>query len=153
MAERYYKGHLICESGNHGYPTIWDGEANVLVHRLVWGEHHGKIPDGMEIHHKDFNKQNYSIENLELLTATEHHRRHALRHGLGKSNNGKAKNYQSGCVPAARQIIGEKDDKIRHFNSISEAARELNTNVDSVWRVLKGRRKQNHGWRFSYVNA
>lgn len=153
MVKRYYKGYLVCESSSNGYPTVWINGKNALVHRLVWEDVHGEIPDGMEIHHKDHNKQNYSIENLELLKRTEHHRKHALHHGLGKSNKGKAKIHASGCIPLARPVIATRGDDSRHFNSISEAARELNTNVDSIWRVLKGLRKQNYGWRFAYVNA
>jgi len=43
-----------------------------LVHRVVWEEKFGKIPMGYEIHHKDRNKQNNTIENLELIKHKEH---------------------------------------------------------------------------------
>lgn len=150
---RYYKGFLVCESSTNGYPTIWINGKNTLIHRLVWEEANGSIPENMVVHHKDHDKMNYSLNNLVLLPKSEHHRHHALTHGLGKDNKGKPKKHQSGCVPMARAILAVKDSQKIKFDSISQAARELKTNADSIWRVLSGKRKQNHGWRFEYVNA
>ncbi len=39
-----------------------------LVHRLVYMAHKGAIPKGMQINHKDENKTNNCIENLEVVT-------------------------------------------------------------------------------------
>lgn len=39
-----------------------------LIHRLVWETFNGSIPDGYEINHKDENKQNNTITNLESVT-------------------------------------------------------------------------------------
>lgn len=41
------------------------------AHRLVWWWHHGPIPDGLQINHKNLNKSDNRIENLELATASE----------------------------------------------------------------------------------
>ena len=38
------------------------------VHRLVWQNFVGEIPDGLEIDHLDGNPRNNSIENLQLLS-------------------------------------------------------------------------------------
>ena len=43
-----------------------------LVHRVVWEEHYGKIPKGMEIHHINGNKTDNRIDNLELIIHKEH---------------------------------------------------------------------------------
>ena len=57
--------------------TRGDGTKHLrMEHCLVWESHYGKIPDGMQIHHKDFNKENNSIENLQLVTPVEHKRLH-----------------------------------------------------------------------------
>lgn len=42
------------------------------VHRLVWEAFRGPIPDGKEIHHKDGNRRNNSLSNLQLVTKKEH---------------------------------------------------------------------------------
>lgn len=46
------------------------------LHRTVWQYHNGAIPKGYHVHHKDENKSNNSIENLELVKAEEHSRYH-----------------------------------------------------------------------------
>ena len=46
-------------------------------HSIVWEKYNGKIPFGMQIHHKDFNKTNNDIENLQLVTPAEHKRYHS----------------------------------------------------------------------------
>lgn len=58
-----------------------DGRGNYLcsitLHRFVWCYANGEIPDGYEIHHRDFNHDNNDIANLELVTKDEHQRIHA----------------------------------------------------------------------------
>lgn len=44
---------------------------NISVHRFVWEIHKGVIPDGYTVDHKDNNKLNNGIENLQLLTAKD----------------------------------------------------------------------------------
>lgn len=49
-----------------------------LLHRVIWWEHNGPIPEGMFVHHKDFDWTNNAISNLELVEAGEHTRMHML---------------------------------------------------------------------------
>lgn len=44
----------------------------IRAHRWVWIYNHGIIPKGYHIHHKDENKSNNSLENLELLHSSIH---------------------------------------------------------------------------------
>ena len=63
--------HPFCTE--HGY---------VLMHRVVMENHIGRLLNSNEIvHHKDRNKKNNSIDNLELLIASEHSRMHRLEQG------------------------------------------------------------------------
>jgi hypothetical protein len=48
----------------------------ISMHREVWEFYNGKIPDKMHIHHIDGNPANNAIENLEILTAKEHIKKH-----------------------------------------------------------------------------
>lgn len=68
-------------------------ETLVRLHRLVWEEAHGPIPNGHHIHHKSGDKTDNRLENLELLSHGEHsaehfqknilpHRARALRNSL-----------------------------------------------------------------------
>lgn len=56
-------------------PNIW-----ILRARYVWQQHHGEIPPGMAIHHRDGDKLNDSIENLELVSKAEHIDKHRLEY-------------------------------------------------------------------------
>ena len=47
-----------------------------MEHCLVWEEHYGEIPEGMQIHHIDGDKTNNDISNLQLVTPLEHKRIH-----------------------------------------------------------------------------
>jgi len=46
-------------------------------HNLVWEVANGPIPLGMQIHHKDADKTNNSLANLQLVTPLEHKRIHS----------------------------------------------------------------------------
>ena len=74
-AERLTKdGYLQRKMTETGYPPHdW-----VEVHRLLWEEHHGPIPEGHVIIFKDGNKKNICIENLEMLTLAENVKRNSI---------------------------------------------------------------------------
>lgn len=46
------------------------------LHVYVWEHYNGKVPKGCDIHHKDFNKDNNSIDNLALMDRGKHHSLH-----------------------------------------------------------------------------
>lgn len=153
MAEdrHYYKGHLVNVSSSNGYPTIWNGKQNVLLHRVVWEEHYGKIPVGYQIHHKDKNKLNWAIENLELISSHEHGMHHAKENGLGKGNKGKLKHHASGFCEGAKKVMISKGNEFHIFESVTAVARFLNVSaISDVSRVLTGKRKTIHGWSCNY---
>ena len=53
-------------------------------HRIVWEEANGPIPKGYKLTFLDGNKQNCSLENLDLITNAEHLQ--MVRQGLRSSN-------------------------------------------------------------------
>ena len=68
----------------------------IRAHAWVWTNHFGSPPIGTHLHHKDGNKSNNAIENLELLTATEHTRLHLHE-------------------PERKELSRKACDKIRHL--------------------------------------
>lgn len=66
-----------------GYPTWhwWDPSIKnnrmKAVHIWVWEQHYGPLPDGHDVHHRNENKEDYRVGNLELLTHGGHQRVHA----------------------------------------------------------------------------
>lgn len=57
--------------------TSNSGTVRLYVHQIVYAWFKGEIPYGKELHHKDFNCLNNSIDNLEALTHEEHVSKHA----------------------------------------------------------------------------
>lgn len=151
--KQYFDGYLINFSSSSGYPTIYVNGENVLLHRYIWEKHHGAIPDGYEIHHKDKNRFNHDPDNLELVSIVDHHRNYTFEHGLGKSNKGKRKDHVSGFCGARRPVIAENPFEVVRFDSMSEAARTLGVTVKDISRILKGTRKTAKGWVFRDVTT
>lgn len=67
-----YGGHKYTLR-NNGYYGRTSGK-RTLLHRDVWESEVGPIPEGYDIHHKDEDRTNNSIENLECLPKSEHTR-------------------------------------------------------------------------------
>ncbi len=70
---RISKGPFICKDG---YIHIWKNGKNLKYHRWIWEELNGKIPENYVIHHIDGDKLNNNIQNLEMMTMSEHTKRH-----------------------------------------------------------------------------
>jgi hypothetical protein len=71
MNKKYYKHRRI--GGRQGPMR--------LEHHLIWETLNGKIPDGYQIHHIDFDPKNNDIENLALVTVSEHQKIHSKHFG------------------------------------------------------------------------
>jgi hypothetical protein len=69
---RIYYGKKFRLQAN-GYWVNW---MPIHAQRWVWICVHGLPPSNMDVHHKDGDKGNNSIENLELLNRSDHLKRH-----------------------------------------------------------------------------
>lgn len=68
-----YKGLTYSISGTVPYYRSTTGDRH-LLHRRVWEDHNGQIPDGYDVHHRDGCKSNNTLRNLECLPKAEHTR-------------------------------------------------------------------------------
>ena len=103
------------------------------VHRLVTEAFLGPCPEGKEVNHKDGDKWNPCLSNLEYLTRGEN-QRHAYRTGL-KS----AKGQKAGSVKLTEVEVRQ----IRHRYANGESQRELAVNFGmtrpAIQQIVTGR--------------
>ncbi len=60
-----------------GYFQVSSGiNQGKLLHRLIYEENFGPIPEGFHIHHLDNDKNNNALENLVLISKSNHHKLH-----------------------------------------------------------------------------
>lgn len=85
--------------GNHGYRRVSLCEENkkysVLLHRLIAETFLGPCPDGYVVNHRNADKANNGIDNLEYVTPADNVI-HAKRLGLYRAPN---KGKKTGIVP------------------------------------------------------
>lgn len=70
------KGYIV--ERIHGHPEA-DTRGRVLQHRKLYSDAHG-IPPGYIVHHKNGNKQDNRLENLEALPRDVHADHHGVEH-------------------------------------------------------------------------
>lgn len=83
-----YKNNKISHGfiDSHGYMVFYNKGQEIKAHRVIWEQYHGKIPKGYIIHHKDENKLNNDISNLQLVTRAQHSKIHNLVEKMRKGN-------------------------------------------------------------------
>jgi hypothetical protein len=97
----------------------------LMLHNYNWEKINGKIPNGYELHHKDLNKINNEVSNLQLVTPKQHTEIHS------KIRNGSGMNKKVKCIET-----GEI------FDSIVQVAKKHNQYSSNVSRYyIDGKRK------------
>ena len=105
-------------NGRAGYSQVSiifaDGtRVSKTVHRLVWLAWNGPIPDGLVINHKDENKTNNNLDNLELMTRAEN-----LKYGT-RTVRGR-KSFKTG-----KSLKNKYEKAKKGVRTVSEKTREL----------------------------
>ena len=113
------------------------------VHQFVMAASLGPCPEGLEVNHRDGNKQNNRLENLEYVTSSENHL-HAYRNGLavGTPHHEKAVNQ----FTKDGQFIAE-------YISQNEAFRQTGVNLRNISSCCHGKLKSAGGYVWKYSES
>jgi len=125
------------------YPciTIYNKGKNSTrnVHRLValaWLPNPKNLPD---VNHKDGNRQNYHVSNLEWVSKKEN-----MRHAIGKG-------LCPGHKPRKVKRTNNETKKIKYYKSMSDAAKDSGCSPGTVKNSCEDGRPVNGLYTFSYV--
>lgn len=145
----------------HGYREycFYDSnkKKNYKLGHIIVAELFIPNPDNLpQVNHKDGNKLNNCVNNLEWCTSQENNQHawnnqlnhpHVLRPVIQYDLNHKfIKQFDS----IAEAMINKENQIVKIFNSISEAARETDASRTSISAVCLGKQKTcfNHYWKF-----
>lgn len=139
----------------YGYVSIYKGLKHFkrTVHGLVMRAFVGEPPHGMEINHKDFNRSNNRIDNLEYVTHAVNVK-YSWDHGKHTRQRVKrvsgVKHFNVGCNNPQSKLVESEVIEIRELlskqtHSIAEIARFYNVSGSAIDGINTGSTWKNVG--------
>lgn len=156
------------------YRVIRRNGKNMLEHRFVVEKQFGvKLTRNQYVHHKNGNKIDNRIENLEIMTPIEHNRTHKEKLPKIKICIECGKEFEPPISHRKRNIICSKECWLKHqkkvspfqnkkissyknghfvktYNSIKDASEEFNGYSTNIVKCLKGKIKSAYGYQWKY---
>ena len=127
---------------NNGYVAIALQKNGKIKHtkvHIVIAKTFIENPDNLpQVNHKDENKQNNNVSNLEWCTA-----KYNMNYGTGRKRM---------ALTQGKKVEQIKDGQvIRVFNSLHEINRELGYSFKNICSVCNGKRNSAHGYEWRYL--
>lgn len=110
---------------------------NYSVHRLVATAFLQNPFNYKEVNHKDENRHNNNVMNLEWCNRTY--------------NNNYGTRNQRTAAKLGKPLLCKKDGVITYYDSCHDAGKALNIPYQSIQKVCNGVMKQSHGYTFHYI--
>ena len=149
----------ILEEYMNKYKKLRVSDRLIDEHRLIMEKCLGrKLLRNEIVHHKDGDKSNNKLENLEIMSRAEHSRKHQkgkkmsseTKQKISKAKIGKAHKDSRKVI----QIDMSSNEEVRIFNSTIEASRIIDkANGDAHIRdCCKGIRRTAYGYKWKWAN-
>lgn len=111
---------------------------SVMAHRAIWAFLVGPIPPGMQINHKDLNKQNNRLANLEVVSGIEN-----IRHSHANGRNKPWCNGGSGMWRGQPLVNDAKKTEIKGLRRGGMVFREISAatgvSMTHIQRICAGK--------------
>ena len=128
MRPTMYLGYKQYSLHFNGLATVAGGHQIVL---LFFG---GDVPSrGHEINHKDGQRGNNALSNLEVLTSKQN-----VRHAFDSLGRSVCRGEKSGMSKLSEKIIRDAQKEVQAGRSIRDVSKELNINNATLARALRG---------------
>lgn len=142
----------ISKRNGYVYQMLYkNGKEKLLrVHRLVAMAFLSNPNNLPQVNHKDGNKQNNSVDNLEWCEQSDN-MKHAYKNGLQIPSENQRKAIINTNKLKQKKVCQIKDGKIINtFSGISEASRQTKISISCISRCCNLKRKSTNGyeWRF-----
>lgn len=158
----------------HPYKQLYINGKKIDEHRYIMEQNLGrKLERNEYVHHKNGNKRDNRIENLEVMTPLEHNREHFEKLPKIKICVECGKKFEPPIKHRDRNILCSKKCWIEHqkkvspfqpikvasyqnnqiikiYNSIKEASEDVNGLSTNIVKCLKGKIKSAYGYQWSY---
>ena len=108
------------------YRAIRVNGKKIDEHRYVMEQYLGrKLSRDEVVHHKDGNKENNDIENLELMSLSEHSRQHMLGNTPSEETKQKLSEASTGRQSANRKLSDSQVEQIRELHNEGVSNRKI----------------------------
>ena len=130
----------------NGYCQVsikFDGDTKfkkVYVHRLVAEEFLDNSENKREVNHKNGNKEDNGVNNLEWVTSSENQKH---RHTIGIT---KTSNRRVGMFTKDGELVQEFDSIVQAFKTLGKPSR---VNIDNA---IQGKQKTAYGYIWKYLD-
>lgn len=128
---QYFNGVRFALTGNSKY--FINTTLHERMHRYVWKFYNGEIPKGYDIHHKDDNRYNNDISNLECIEKVAHRKLHG-RNLTDSDREWRRNNLAINARPEAIKWHKSEEGKKWHSYHAKECAKnwKIVTNICEV---------------------
>lgn len=119
---QYFNGIKFTKDDKTGY--YLNSTIRKRMHRYVWEFYNGEIPKGYHIHHKDGDKSNNNIENLEMILGKKHCKYHSNKY-VELNKDKMIKNLIDNAIPASKEWHKSKEGREWHKNHYDKMKEKL----------------------------